>query len=555
MRAFTGREASWDTGAPAMNPAAIGELAAKAGGKLGSMSRTSRGTASVVLGTAGEGLRNAGMGAGIGASIGSVIPGIGTVIGGAIGAIGGAIVGVVHHLFGRAPRKLTATEHQMLNRGLHIQKTRHLAGAFQDAILCIYNPGVYRHLRAARRLPSDIEAQLLKQRAYASRAAAVDRQYGARIRRELAHLPPELRALVGVGAVTGHARELYFALHRALAERARVARRAAVHARRRRIALRLAPVLTAPPPEGSEAPALPEPPAMPGPEAAQESPHDPFRDLPRAAEAKQDVDRAPADAGGVLDELAITLEQSRRAQRRYLRDSWVHGTWVGDFLRLEQPDDPAAPILPGPSPGSGRPPKTTLVPEPDTGDIVDDVYGKSLALRRLRPFLHARRLQALAPGDPLPAPDERVFNWSQSWDTREAFFEAFGRSFGGRVFDLMLARGWRFIEIVPESQDAGALSRTYSAEGSETPQAIARRYDALSRERWATELKAANPQRDWTARIYAGDTIAIPDTWPQPFWGAAKERGFLDASGPTGELADDAADPFLELGARRGRPS
>ncbi len=145
----------------------------------------------------------------------------------------------------------------------------------------------------------------------------------------------------------------------------------------------------------------------------------------------------------------------------------------------------------------------------DTGDIFDDVYGKHVALKRLRPFLDARRLQAVAPGDRLPAPEDSVFNSSQSWDTREAFDEAFGRHFGGRVLHRMLARGWRFIEVAPESQDAGALGRTHTAQGNETPQAIAKRYDALSRERWAAELKAANPHRDWTARIYEGDVIAI----------------------------------------------
>ena len=186
----------------------------------------------------------------------------------------------------------------------------------------------------------------------------------------------------------------------------------------------------------------------------------------------------------------------------------------------------------------------------DTGDIFDEVYGKRLALVRLRPFLQARRLQAVAPGDPLPAPEERVFTWSQSWDTREAFIEAFGRRFGGRVLQHMLARGWRFVEVAPASTDAGAVSRTYTAQGDETPQAIAKRYDAHARERWAAELKAANPQRDWTARVYAGDVIAIPDTWPQPFWGAAKERGFLEASGPTDALAEHTADPFLELRAQ-----
>ena len=63
------------------------------------------------------------------------------------------------------------------------------------------------------------------------------------------------------------------------------------------------------------------------------------------------------------------------------------------------------------------------------------------------------------------------------------------------------------------------------------------------------------PREGLTARIYVGDLIAIPEAWPQPFWGAAKERGFLDASGPTGALAVDTADPFFELRAQRARPS
>jgi hypothetical protein len=189
----------------------------------------------------------------------------------------------------------------------------------------------------------------------------------------------------------------------------------------------------------------------------------------------------------------------------------------------------------------------------DTGDLVDDVDGKHLALQRLRPFLQARRLQAVAPGDPLPALEARVFDWSRSWDTRAAFDEAFGRRFGGRVLHRMLARGWRFVEVAPASTDAGALGRTYTAQGNETPQAIAKRFDALARARWAAELKEVNPERDWTARIYAGDVLAVPEAWPQPFWGAAKERGFLDTSGPTDAPALAAADPFRELRAQQGR--
>jgi hypothetical protein len=725
------REASWDTSAPSIDIAAVGDLAQQAGGKLGAMSRGSGSTGSQVLGTAGEGLRDAGMGAGIGASIGSVIPGIGTVIGGAIGAIGGAITGVTHHLLSgphHHRRKLTPKERNMLNRGLYISRTRHRPGAFQDAVLYVYTPAVYRSLRALKRLPSQIEAHLLQTRTYAAHAAAIDRRYGVRLRRELAHLPPELRTLVGVGSVTGHARELYVALHRALAERARLAKAAALRAReqaaaaqqaalaeRARLALQAAPAPAAQLLVEPETPELLNPTAAPGPGDAEESLEDPFRELPLVRDAEaDDADDANTDAGGPLDELALTLEQARRAQRSYLRDSWVNGTWLGDLLRLDQPDDPAAPLAPAPGSGSGsgsgRPPMITLVPEPDTGalptnaeecnarvlanppklppkrwaslqapvqlyfwnpfaaqwsrtgdangngrakpqmqllmvsfdfpvaygllhtsrgteviravknastelsgddrlgewetigagvsrmwtsqytfyarmflpgetvrfdvgggaqsetgdpvddaavtdtgDIFDDIYGKHLALKRLRPFLDARRLQAVAPGDPLPAPEERVFNWSQSWDTREAFDEAFGRQFGRRVLRRMLARGWRFIEVAPESTDAGALGRTYAAEGGETPQTIAKRYDALARERWAAELKAANPQRDWTARIYAGDAVAIPDAWPQPFWGTAKERGSLDASGPIDTLPVATADPFFDLRAPRAR--
>jgi hypothetical protein len=93
-------------------------------------------------------------------------------------------------------------------------------------------------------------------------------------------------------------------------------------------------------------------------------------------------------------------------------------------------------------------------------------------------------------------------------------------------------------------RDAGAVPRTYQAEGGETPQTIAKRFDALSRPRWAAELKAANPNRDWTSRIYAADVITIPDAWPSPFWGSARDRGYLDASGPPSE-GGAAADRLL----------
>src|SRR4029079_9325846 len=97
-------------------------------------------------------------------------------------------------------------------------------------------------------------------------------------------------------------------------------------AERARLAAQAAPAPMAPPVEQPYAPALPEPTATLEPEAAQESPEDPFRDLPLARGADEvDATQANAEAGGPLDELALTLEQSRQAQRRYLRDTWVNG--------------------------------------------------------------------------------------------------------------------------------------------------------------------------------------------------------------------------------------
>jgi hypothetical protein len=210
-----------ESGFPAIDPATVGKFAGQAGDKLGSMGASSRGTGGKVLGTAGEGLRNAGMGAGIGASIGSVIPGIGTVIGGAIGAIGGAIVGVIHHLVGARRRKLTPHQRYMLQRGLHIYKTQHRPGAFQDAILYVYNPGAYKLLRTNRRLPSQMEAHLLEKHIYAAHAQEIERHHGARLRRRLHHLPPHFRMLVGVGSITGHSGDLHVAMRHALADHAR----------------------------------------------------------------------------------------------------------------------------------------------------------------------------------------------------------------------------------------------------------------------------------------------------------------------------------------------
>jgi hypothetical protein len=230
MKVLNGREArasqdpqpgnGTESGFPAIDAATIAKYAGQAAVKLGAMGASSskETTSGKALGAAGEGLRDAGMGAGIGASIGSVIPGIGTVIGGAIGAIGGAIVGVIHFLFGAGQRELTANERDALKRGLHIYTTRHLPGAFQDAVLYVYSPVAYHALRSVGRLPSEIEAQLLKERSYAAHARELERLHGARLRRELAHLPPDFRTLVGVGSITGHSRPLYVALRCALAQ-------------------------------------------------------------------------------------------------------------------------------------------------------------------------------------------------------------------------------------------------------------------------------------------------------------------------------------------------
>ena len=208
-----------DTAAPEIDPKELGKLAKHAGVKLGALAGKTGGAGGKVLGAMGSGLSGAATGAGVGASIGSVIPGIGTAIGGAIGAIGGAIAGVVRAIFGGGPRKLKPRERRMLMRGLRIYKKRRLPGAFHDAVLYVYNRAAYRRRRAKGRLPGQIEARLLKKRAYAARAEKIDRVYGDRIRRQLAHLPPDFRTLVGVAAVTGHSRDLYFALRRALAQR------------------------------------------------------------------------------------------------------------------------------------------------------------------------------------------------------------------------------------------------------------------------------------------------------------------------------------------------
>ena len=209
-----------ETGDPDIDPGALGQLAKQAGVGLSSLAGKSGSDGDKAVNAMGAGLSGAGTGAGIGASIGSVIPGVGTVIGGAVGAIGGAIAGVVSSLTGGGPRQLKPRERNMLMQGMRIQKTRHLPGAFQTAVLAVYHPDAYRRLRAQRRLPIQVETHLLQKRAYAARAARIERLYGNRIRHEIAHLPPDFRTLVGAATVTGHSRDVYVALQRALRQRA-----------------------------------------------------------------------------------------------------------------------------------------------------------------------------------------------------------------------------------------------------------------------------------------------------------------------------------------------
>lgn len=298
------------------------------------------------------------------------------------------------------------------------------------------------------------------------------------------------------------------------------------------------------------------------------------------------------------------------AKRRCLRDSWVKDTWLGDFLRLDQPDDPFAPTAPAPSAGWGSPRPGTLVPDPDVGvpptsaeearaqilansprfpptrwdplqapvqvyfwdpfdgewtrvgDANGNARAKALVLMMIVNYrfpvtyclLHTSRgnevMRAVKNAGTEPSGGDHFGNWrtigsgvSRMWSPQYTFY---ARTFGpGEAMRFDLGR--------EADGETGAVTRTYTAEEGESPQGVAKRYDALSRRRWAAELKAANPERDWTARLYAGDVLTIPDAWPAPFWGAAKERGFLDASGPTGELAVDTADPFLDLRAQRAR--
>jgi hypothetical protein len=247
-----------ETGDPEIDPGALGQLAKQAGVGLSSLAGKSGSDGDKAVNAMGSGLSGAGTGAGIGASIGSVIPGVGTVIGGAVGAIGGAIAGVVSSLTGGGPRQLKPRERDMLMQGMRIQKTRHLPGAFQTAVLAVYHPDAYRRLRAQRRLPIQIETRLLQKRAYAARAARIERLYGNRIRHEIAHLPPDFRTLVGAATVTGHSRDVYVALQRALRQRGALLNKPS------------APP-PAPPPEAAP-PAAVVPSPRPGPQDEQDAP-------------------------------------------------------------------------------------------------------------------------------------------------------------------------------------------------------------------------------------------------------------------------------------------
>jgi serpin B len=90
--------------------------------------------------------------------------------------------------------------------------------------------------------------------------------------------------------------------------------------------------------------------------------------------------------------------------------------------------------------------------------------------------------------------------------------------FGRRVLAALMGEADTGDAGPPET---GAVARTYSAAGGETPQTIASRYGALSREHWAAELRAANPQRNLATRIYSGDVFSIPREWSS----AAEETG------------------------------
>jgi hypothetical protein len=95
--------------------------------------------------------------------------------------------------------------------------------------------------------------------------------------------------------------------------------------------------------------------------------------------------------------------------------------------------------------------------------------------------------------------------------------------FGNRVLAALTGGMDRGEAGAPET---GAIVRTYTAAGGETPQTIASRYGALLREHWAAELKTANPQRNWMARIYSGEVISIPAEWSR----AAEETGEPETS-------------------------
>ena len=125
------------------------------------------------------------------------------------------------------------------------------------------------------------------------------------------------------------------------------------------------------------------------------------------------------------------------------------------------------------------------------------------------PTHHSPRVAEIAAGTPVRVVRRAVDEFGDEWASIE-WAPGFGRRGDGWARASLLG-GY---DTAGEAGDAGGLSRTYQAEGGETPQAIATRYGALGRSHWAAELRAANPARDWRARIYSGDRISIPEAWP-----------------------------------------
>ncbi len=109
--------------------------------------------------------------------------------------------------------------------------------------------------------------------------------------------------------------------------------------------------------------------------------------------------QSESDTGDVLDDVRETLARSRKAQRDYLRGTWVSDTLVGRFLNLDKPDEPAPrappPAASKPSRGWATPSHITLVPEAsgadgtDTEDAGYPALPSLAALRKLEEQLDA----------------------------------------------------------------------------------------------------------------------------------------------------------------------